>query len=137
MALTAGCALGGGYNARSPEYTYGFYNASGAEIDSAALKYAGEGVPYNIDVGVLASGSRKQWSSAPDPIAAKGTVVWQTADGKEHRQDVEVASKVKDLKHFTGIIWLKFTKDGGVEVIPMTYDEQDRRQEEKKHYYPD
>ena len=54
-----------------------------------------------------------------------------------HKQEVEVASKVKDLKHFTGIIWLKFNKDGGAEVIPMTYAEQDRRQEEKKHYYPD
>ena len=74
LALTTGCAHAGGYHARSPEYAYGFYNASGAHIDSAAFKYTAEGVPHNIDVGVLGSGSRATWSFAPDPIAAKGTV---------------------------------------------------------------
>ena len=138
LALAVGCAIAGDRShARSPEYAYGFYNATGAKIRNVALRYAADGVPHNIEVGLLGSDTGAEWSSAPDPIAKTGTVSWCTLDGQDRKQEVEVSSRVKDLKGFTGIIWLKINKDGGVEVIPMTYSEQDRRAKEKQPFFPE
>ena len=114
-----------------------FLQRLGAEVSGAKIRYVAEGVPHSAEGGLLIAGAEATWQPAPDPIATTGTVSWRTADGKDHKLDVEVASKVKDLKRFTGVIWLKFTKDGGVEVIPMTYDEQDKRAKEGKGILPD
>ena len=52
---------------------------------------------------------------------------WKTADGKTHEQKVEVASRVPDIKNFTGSIVFKFTEDG-VTIVPIHQALKDRNE---------
>ncbi|MDB5290620.1 MAG: hypothetical protein JWL69_1861 [Phycisphaerales bacterium] len=126
----------GDYVRRSPEYGFGFYNATGQELEDSGITWVGDGRFHSAGGGVMAVGSTKTQDDEPAPIPEKVTAFWKTADGKMHRKEVEVAPLVTDLKGFTGTIWLKFTNEG-VTVVPMTNKEQDRLAFERKPIRPE
>ena len=137
LVLTCGCSAFGGPHARDPEYSAGFYNATAHELTGVHITWEANHVPYRMGTGILIPRAEKESHSGPDPIPPKVTVHWTTDDGKEHTLDVEVASKVADLKGFTGTIWFKFTPAGGVEVIPMSEAEKEDRVNHDKRATPD
>jgi hypothetical protein len=141
VPLVCGCAaFGRGPHPRNPEYSDGFYNATGQELTGVHITWVADGVPYRVGAGILGPGGTGKVSHfAPDPIPPRVTVWWRTADGEEHSRELEVASRVPDLKTFTGTIWFKFTAEaaGGVEVVPMSEDDKLERIRQKRNIVPD
>ena len=76
------------------------------------------GVKYSPAAVLLAPGSRAEYRDAADPIPPSATVIWVTADGKEHRQTLEVAKKIPDIRTWGGAVWFKITPDG-VQLLPL------------------
>ena len=108
-------------NRRVPPYRIGFKNATTEMLKGVRFDWDGGTESYNDQAGSLGVGSTKQSDSEPDPIPVRGTVSWETL-GKEHEKVVAVASQIKDIGHFAGTIWFRFTRDG-VEVVPITDDD--------------
>jgi hypothetical protein len=81
---------------------------------------------------VLSPDAEGASDAQPRPIPEKATVRWKTADGKAHGKDVEVAKLIADPPNFSGTIYFKFTADGSVAVVPLTYDEERRQAEHGK-----
>lgn len=110
---------------REPEYDWGFYNATTKPLNEVAIDCVINGIAYHDgdpdplppDLKHEGDSTIRTWG--PDPMPARVTVSWRTADGKKHKQDVEVASTIQDLGHFTGIVYFKFTPEGGVKVVPI------------------
>src|SRR6185437_14110786 len=100
---SSGCdflVYGFGPHPRSPRYSFGFSNAMRERIDDVELKFVAAGHEYLIQPGVLIVEARKEWYGMPDPIPARGTVSWRTADGTIHHEEIAVADRVKDLHGF-------------------------------------
>ena len=108
-------------NRRVPPYRIGFKNATTEMLKGVRFDWDGGTESYNDQAGSLGVGSTKQADSEPDPIPERVTVSWETL-GKEHEKVVAVASQIKDIGHFAGTIWFRFTRDG-VEVVPITDDD--------------
>jgi len=70
---------------------------------------------------------------APDPIPPEITVIWKTADGAEHRQDMVVAKNIRDIATWTGTVWFKFA-DKGVETVPLSKEQMHKLAQEFKEY---
>ena len=143
LPLLCGCtAFGGGPGPRVPEYSLGFYNATGRELTGVHVTWVADGVPYRVGAGILIPTAKAVSHFAPDPIPPRVTVWWRTPDGEDgedgegHSREVEVASKVPDLRSFTGTVWFKFTADG-VEVVPMSEAEKLERAKQRRRVVPD
>ena len=137
-----GCCLdsSGPLATRKPPYGFGFYNGTKEQFDDVLIHWKESGYFCSSGAGVLSPDGNggPQTFYELDPIPARVTLTWRTPDGKPHARVLEVASKVKDIKHFTGRIWFKFTDntDAGVQVIPMTEAESDRLAGERKPIVP-
>lgn len=118
----AGCAVWHD----SPEYSLGFYNDTANQIDDSRVDWRVNHIAHFDGGGVLVSEGEAVSHQDPRPIPAEVTVTWKTADGKAHSQRAAVAKLIRDPAKFSGTIYFKFTADGKVEVIPITYEEQDR-----------
>lgn len=125
--------LDAGPHARSPEYAIGFANRTPVEYTEVRVEWTSGGVKYSPSAGRLSTDSRKEDNEAPDPIPDSATVVWKTPNGKEHRQTVIVAKKIKNIATWTGTVWFKFT-DNGVEVVPLSKKEMDDLADARKDY---
>ncbi|MDB5291998.1 MAG: hypothetical protein JWL69_3239 [Phycisphaerales bacterium] len=121
---------------RDPEYSLGFHNSTQAPLLESEIEWMVDGRHFHDGGGLLYPGGRGKTSSfAPDPIPVSVHVTWKTSDGQTHEQNVEVASHVPDLPHFTGVIWFNFT-DEGVQVVPRSKAEQLRLLSEGKPPVP-
>ncbi|MDB5330320.1 MAG: hypothetical protein JWP03_1471 [Phycisphaerales bacterium] len=114
---------------RVPHYALGFANATGAAVDEVKLDWTADGMDLHDGAGFLSPSpdATKESNEAPDPIPPKATLSWLTADGQKHKQELEVASRVPDIAHFSGTVWFKITPDQSVRVIALTKDEMLQR----------
>lgn len=124
---------GARHHAQVPEYVLGFANATGSETADVRLRWKVDGVDVQHDGRSLPPDGQDELHSLSDPIPATGTIFWETADGKQHQQDIEVAKRVPDIEHFSGTLWFKITADGVV-VVPLTDEETRRLVREHKPY---
>jgi hypothetical protein len=106
---------------RSPRYAVGFANQTDGELHEVHAEWTSKGVDYAASAGILVPGAVKIDNDAPDPIPAFATVVWQTADGREHHQTLPVASKVPNISHWSGAVFFRIAPDG-VTVVPLAGD---------------
>jgi len=125
---------------RKPPYAIGFYNASNQQLGEAFVRWSANGFPWIAGGGGLAPdrdhrghGSTDEFQ--PDPIPGKVTLIWKTPDGQRHEQVMAVAEKVRDIKHFTGTIYFKFTDNGWL-VVPLSDEEMDRIADQQKPIIP-
>jgi hypothetical protein len=129
--------VGGDASARPHEevtrYSLGFANATVSETGRVRLLWKVDGVDVQHNGRSLPPEGQDEMHSFSDPIPEKGTILWDTPDGKQHRQEVEVAKRVPDIQHFSGTLWFKITADGVV-VVPLTKEETLRRVREHKPY---
>jgi|SRR5665213_1121774 len=120
------------------DYDFGFYNGTKVKIDKETMRWKANGRAQMIGGSVL-DPDAKSGSSNPDnfPVAPppkKAIVTWQTKpDGKEHRQEIEIAKLVPEGAKFSGTIWIKFT-DKGVKVVVLTFDEMEQMARDHKKY---
>jgi len=123
---------------RNPEYSFGFYNATKGDLDYVKAEWQAVGHPWRAGGGHVSSGIGATDAFEPDPIPDRVTLSWTTPDGIAHKRDVAVASKVDNINHFTGTIWIKFVDltDDGFRVIPMTKAETDSLAWQHKSIYP-
>ena len=123
---------------RNPEYSFGFYNATKKDLNYVKADWLVGGRPWRAGGGFLSSGIGSTDAFEPDPIPERVRLSWMTPDRIVHNRDVAVASKVDDIKHFTGTIWIKFVDltDDGFRVLPMTNAEADSRAGQHKSIYP-
>lgn len=122
VLLCVGCGSSmfeSGPHARSPEYAVGFANRTKEQFSGVKAEWMISGLKYSPTAGVLAPGSRAEYCDAADPIPPSATVIWVTADGKEHRQTLEVAKKIPDIRTWGGTVWFKITPDG-VQLLPLS-----------------
>jgi hypothetical protein len=117
-------------------YEFGFFNATGQELGPQTLDWQTGGVPHRTGGAILVpGGGATRFYDSPLPMPEAATVSWTTADGRPHKQEVQIAKSLPKGKEFAGTIWLKFT-DEGVVVVPMTYEERHRLALEKKPTVP-
>lgn len=120
--LCVGCGslnFGSGPHARWPYYAIGFANRTNEQFSGVKAEWVTNGAKYSPAAGLLAPGSRAEYCNAPDPIPPSATVIWLTPDGKEHRQTLEVAKRIPDIKTWAGTVWFKITVDG-VQLLPLS-----------------
>jgi hypothetical protein len=134
LAGTLSAALGCGILFRSPEYSIGGYNDTATQIADSRVDWQSEGQHHHEDIGILSPREGKLYGQEPRPLPDKATLRWTTSDGAPHRQEIEIAKLIADPPKFSGTIYFKFTADGRVIVIPLTYDEQERLATEHKKY---
>jgi hypothetical protein len=108
-----------------PRYAWEFRNDTDVDIHGVGMladthESAGAG-----DLAVGHGGARE--SPGLDPIPARATIRWRTADGRHHEQEVEIAGRIADPKHFGGTIYFIYRRDGTWTVVPITDDEAIRR----------
>lgn len=136
LLLNLGCVsslLGSGPHARWPFYAIGFANRTSELLSDVRSEWVANGVKYAPSAGFLGTNSTKEDNEAPDPIPESATVIWKTPDGKEHRQTLIVAKKIKNISTWTGTVWFKFTEKG-VEVVPLSKKEMDDLADARKDY---
>jgi hypothetical protein len=109
--------------ARDPEYSVGTCNATNSLIDDVRIWWPIDGRPWLGDSGGIGAGSMGACSFQPGPIPARVHLEWTTPDGVKHAHLVEVASKIDDVKTFSGVIWFKFVdfSDAGYRVVVIDY----------------
>ncbi len=132
----AGCGhlfYGSESHPRWPNYAVGFANRTKAELSGVSAIWTWRGIDYSMPCGRLNVGSTAEDFEAPDPIPPEITVIWKTADGKEHRQDMVVAKKIPNIVTWTGTVWFKFTEIG-VEVVPLSKEQMHKLAQEFKQY---
>ena len=129
LTVLGACSLGCGgadyWHARNPPYTDGFYNATGQELRDVQIDYEVDHKPYRLGGGLMVPTAVASIEFAPDPIPERVTLSWRTPDGELHHQELAVASRVPDLKHFSGTLYFCISQDG-LRVVPVTYDEEHR-----------
>jgi hypothetical protein len=137
FALLSGCAAHDSrYRERVPQYDWGFYNASDEILRDVFIDWHVGDTPYREGAGALNSGSGAESSFGFDPIPPSVTLTWRTQDGEKHKREVQVAGVIPDLANFTGIIWLKFTKDGDVAIVPMSKADREQRATHQRSSFP-
>ena len=124
------------YRVREPEYSIGFYNATSTAITDCKLDWKDHGTPQWSGGGIIPPSGFKAAHFERDPIPEKATLSWNSADGRHHSQDFDVAKRVPDVKRFSGTIWFRID-DHGAKVVPLTYEEEDRRASEEHKIGPD
>lgn len=107
-----------------PEYSVGFYNATGGDITDARADWQAGGRAYHESLMILSVGAEGAAGEQPRPIPESAAVTWKTADGKVHNAVVAVAKLIADPPGFAGTIYFKFGAEGGVTVVPLTYAQE-------------
>lgn len=122
-------------DAHGPDHQEGYYNATQNEIFDAIIYWSVGDRHDAHGYFLLPALGTKLVVSAVDPIPDRATILWKTADGAAHRSEVKVANAIPDLKAFRGTVWYKFTENN-VEVVPISYIEEDRRVAAMKPTHP-
>ena len=115
------------------DYAIGFANATAEELSRVGATWTANGKTLRESAGILVPTGYKEFNEEPDPIPGRAEVSWRTPDGRDHQQQVEVASRIPNLAAFSGTIFFKIT-DGGVQLVPLTNAERDRLADEHKPY---
>ena len=132
----AGCGpliYGSESHPRWPDYAVGFANRTKAELNGVSANWTWHGVDSSMPCGRLNVGSTAEGFEAPDPIPPEITVIWKTADGAEHRQDMVVAKKIPNIATWTGTVWFRFAEKS-VEVVPLSKEQMHELAQELKEY---
>ena len=132
FALVVGGTVG--CQSNSPEYSVGFFNDGSSLITDGRVDWRIGSTDRHELLGNVGSEGWKVTHSVLRPIPDVATVTWQTADGRTHRANVDVAKKIADPRHFSGTVFFKILADGTVRVVPLTYDEIRRLSYERKSY---
>lgn len=85
-------------------------NSSGGDIDHAMLTFAGRDIP----MGAIPSGAHASYGPIVTNIPSDATLSWQSADGHEHTQRVNVRSQVRENR--SGDVMLTIAAADRVEV---------------------
>jgi len=67
-------------------------NTSGGDIDHGMVSFAGHDIP----IGALPSGADASYGPVVTDVPADATISWQSADGRQHTQHVDVKSRIRD-----------------------------------------
>lgn len=121
------------HHPRWPNYAVGFANRTKTKLNDVSASWTWHGVKYSMPCGRLNVGSTAEDFEAPDPIPLEITVIWKTADGAEHRMNMEVAETIPDITTWTGTVWFKFTDDG-VEMVPLSKKQMHKLAQEFTEY---
>jgi hypothetical protein len=116
---------------RDPAYAVGFYNAADANLTDVWARWQSHGIPWGASAGFLppdptGNAVGKVSDFQPDPIPDCVELTWKTQDGAGHSQHLAMASKIPDIAHFTGTIYLKYVGPGW-KVMPLSEAEMTRR----------
>ena len=120
-------------HARSPAYAVGFANRTSDDLTNVRAEWTEKGVTYTPAAGVLAAGAVKVFNDAADPIPGTATVIWRTADGREHRQKVEVAKIIPHISTWSGTVYFRIKSDA-VDVVALTPKEERKLTEAGKEF---
>jgi len=67
-------------------------NGTGVEIEHVSVSFA----DHEIPTGVMAAGTHKSYGPIVADVPTDATISWQTADGRQHTQRVDVRSRIRE-----------------------------------------
>jgi hypothetical protein len=68
------------------------WNGTGIEIENVSVSFA----DHEIPTGVMAAGTHKSYGPIVDDVPTDATISWQTADGHQHIQRVDVRARIRE-----------------------------------------
>lgn len=134
-----GCASAQIGRERKPWYQWGFHNVSDRVLSEVHAEYHFEGVRDRPSAGWARPGGGGVFGPGLDPIPPRVTVRWRMVQpwdpenpqlpqnrlGPVQEQELEVTSRISDLKAFSGTIWFIYLgPDQGWTVVPLTFAER-------------
>jgi len=132
VSSVPGVAAGCDARKAEPGYSIGFYNDTDATLTNTRADWHANGAAHHEEAGFLSPHAEKASDGEPQPIPEKANINWKTADGKVHSREVEIAKLIANPRQFSGTIYFKFTADGGVTVVPLTYADERKAAEHGK-----
>jgi len=91
-------------------------NGTASEINNAMLTFAGRDIP----IGDLLSGTHASYGPIVTDIPPEATLSWQTADGRQHTQRIDVKSRIRENR--SGDVVFTIVDADRVEVLFQRLD---------------
>lgn len=121
-----------GYAMKEPYHQVTVRRAGSEEVSGVQVVYGRHRFPRSPkSVGLM---GRSYTMEMPVPEAA--TVVWTTADGKEHRETVEIRRHVEGKRWFDGEGEIAFEVDDTIVRVYLVRNPLDSFDEEREQIHP-